>query len=149
MKLENLISKDDEAVLAHLTDLWIDYKEDPREYDFVFVSDQSPDVLGSDIREQEFSNDNPYFSDRKLVKQFRLADIKSDSKDIDIALMRSYDLSFPLTTSPVKIDWTSDDHNLIKKKPRVDPSSMEEFECVLFLSKRLKTENVRLANSMA
>jgi hypothetical protein len=36
-KLENLILKEDEAVLAHLTDLWIDYKEDPREYDFVFV----------------------------------------------------------------------------------------------------------------
>jgi hypothetical protein len=127
--LENLILKDDEAALSHLKSVWIDYKEDPREYDFVFASSFSAPLPTALTAKQEFDSENPFFSNRKLVKTFRLDDLPKESKDIDVALFRSFDISFPLKGGVTAIDWTSDDHNLVKKKPRVNVEALEEFEC--------------------
>lgn len=104
--------------LKSLKSFSVVYQEDPREYDLVF----------------EFG-ESPYFGNKKLVKPFRLAELpaggsssSSSSNSNELAELRSYDLQWPLVTPKVSIDWTSPDHNLIKKKPRVNPTDLEEFD---------------------
>lgn len=65
------------------------------------------------------------------MKPFRLAAIPTSAGGLakdELEHLRSCDLQWPLHTEKVSIDWTSDEHNLLKKKPRVNPTDLEEFD---------------------
>ncbi|PLW07159.1 hypothetical protein PCASD_25982 [Puccinia coronata f. sp. avenae] len=109
----------DRDALAHLENLTLDHDPaDARNVTFHF----------------HFAKGNPYFSDRILSKKFAVdmsgkseAANGSDSKSnpLLVEMGKKYELDYPVKSTPVVIQWASDEHNLVAKKPGL---SMEEIE---------------------
>lgn len=122
------IDSADRPALQHLTDFELKHDaSDPRIVSFTFVSAsedhrQRCESLTLDLAgPQHFGADNPYFSDRTLTKSFTLA------PDLDPSTAL-YDVDAPVISTPVAINWTSPDHDLVKKKPRINLDEVEEYD---------------------
>ncbi|GAA5909551.1 Vps75p [Sporobolomyces salmoneus] len=97
--------------LKHLKDVWIEHSEkDVRDYEITFT----------------FSNKNPYFKEPKISKKVTVTPPKGSEHES--LLPSPYDLDAPLFLLPSKLPWTSDEHNLVKKAPKVNVLEMEEFD---------------------
>ncbi|GAA99981.1 uncharacterized protein L969DRAFT_90075 [Mixia osmundae IAM 14324] len=92
----SVIDGGDRDALGRITDIWIDYGADPREYDVTFT----------------FAPRNPYFKQSKLTKSFKI-----DREAAKAAGVGDYELEIPLKTTAVSIDWSDDKHNLVAKRP--------------------------------
>ncbi|GAA5938568.1 Vps75p [Sporobolomyces koalae] len=101
----------DVEALKHLKDVWIEHNDkDVREYEITFT----------------FSPKNPYFKESKITKKVTVSPPKPSG---DTPAPSPHDLDAPLYLLPSsKISWTSDEHNLVKKAPRVNVLDMEEFD---------------------
>lgn len=74
---------------------------------------------------QFFSPNNPYFKETVLSKKITCTPPSTSSSDSG---PEPYDLEAPSYTSFCKITWTSDDKDLTKLAPRVNPAELEEFD---------------------
>jgi hypothetical protein len=98
----------DHQLLNTLEDVWIEHNdEDPREIDITFTF-----------------GENPYLTEKTLTKKFTVAPPEAGSS----AELIKYDLDAPTATTPVNITWKDDEHNLVKKAPRVKIETLEEFD---------------------
>ncbi|KAA1084059.1 hypothetical protein PGT21_015938 [Puccinia graminis f. sp. tritici] len=109
----------DRDALSHLEDFTLEHDpKDARNVTFHF----------------HFAKGNPYFSDRILTKKFTV-DLEDESVAVNgsdhkpnpilVEMNKKYDLDRQVKSTPVPIQWTSDEHNLVAKKPSM---SIEEFE---------------------
>lgn len=109
----------DRDALAHLEDLTLEHDPaDARNVTFHF----------------HFAKANPYFSDRTLSKKF-FVDPESKTEAVNgsgskphpllAEMNKKYDLDHPVKSTPVQINWTSDEHNLVAKKPSLTIESIE------------------------
>ncbi|GAA5841403.1 hypothetical protein JCM11251_006178 [Rhodosporidiobolus azoricus] len=85
-----------------------------------------------DVREIEikfsFSSKNPYFKETTLSK--KLSPVPPPSVKDAPPAPSSFDLDAPLYLLPSSSGptWTSKEHDLTKKAPRVDPAKLEEYD---------------------
>ncbi|GAA6036458.1 hypothetical protein JCM8097_003517 [Rhodosporidiobolus ruineniae] len=102
----------DEDALKHLTEVDIVHSEkDAREFEVKFT----------------FSAKNPYFKETTLSKKVTVTPPKSIKPAPEP--VQSFDLEAPLYLLPgTSITWTSKDHDLTAKKPRVKATDLEEFD---------------------
>ncbi|KAA1120816.1 hypothetical protein PGTUg99_021790 [Puccinia graminis f. sp. tritici] len=142
----------DRDALSHLEDFTLEHDpKDARNVTFHFVSLISLFVLichsmnsvwipiiipksSPSAFFQHFAKGNPYFSDRILTKKFTV-DLEDESVTVNgsdhkpnpilVEMNKKYDLDRQVKSTPVPIQWTSDEHNLVAKKPSM---SIEEFE---------------------
>ncbi|OAV96067.1 hypothetical protein PTTG_02090 [Puccinia triticina 1-1 BBBD Race 1] len=109
----------DRDALSHLEDLTIDHDpNDARSVTFHF----------------HFAKGNPYFSDRILTKKF-VVDLEDEPVAVNgsgekpnpllAEMNKKYDLDRQVKSTPVPIQWASDEHNLVAKKPCM---TLEELE---------------------
>jgi len=70
-----------------------------------------------------FSSKNPYFKETVLSKTLTVSPpSESEPKP------KAYDLEAVLYAKPTTITWTSPEHNLSKKAPKLDPSEIGEYD---------------------
>lgn len=75
---------------------------------------------------QTFSPKNPYFKETQIKKRVTVTPPKPSE---DTPSPSPHDLDAPLFLLPASpITWTSDDHNLIKKAPKVNVLELEQFD---------------------
>ncbi|GAA6061072.1 hypothetical protein JCM10212_000115 [Sporobolomyces blumeae] len=98
---------DDEA-LKHLKEVWLEYSDkDVRDFEITLT----------------FSPKNPYFKETTIKKKLTA----TPPKGTDSEPVTEYDLDAPLYLEKcTPITWTSPEHDLTKKAPRVDPLELEE-----------------------
>jgi len=90
----------DHEALQHLDDVWIEHDADPRNWTITFT----------------FNKKNPYFDETKLVKHFTVV----APKGIEAEPATAFDLEADLfIAGEQKIRWTSSEHDLVKKAPKV------------------------------
>lgn len=118
----NHIDAIDRDALAHLEDLTVEHDpKDPRNVTFHF----------------HFAKANPYFSDRILTKKFTI--ISGDKPTTTngsgpkphpmlVEMNEKYDLERRCNSTPVTINWASDEHNLVAKKPCLSRDEIEHSE---------------------
>jgi hypothetical protein len=105
----------DHELLGLLEDVWIEHSEtDPREIEITFTFPE-----------------NDYIKEKTLTKKFTVAKPAEGSSHES-----KYDLDVQLETSPVTITWKDDEHNLIKKAPRVNPVDIEDDDDLNGASRR-------------
>ena len=73
---------------------------------------------------QTFSAKNPYFKETVLSKKVTVTPPSTS----DAPGPQPYDLEAPSFTSSTKISWTSPDHDLVKKSPRVNVGELENYD---------------------
>ncbi|MBW0571360.1 hypothetical protein O181_111075 [Austropuccinia psidii MF-1] len=112
----------DRDALSHLEDLELEHDPtDARNVTFHF----------------HFAKGNPYFSNRTLSKKFTVAETTPDEAvpngknsqkphPLLLEMNQKYDLEQPVESKPVKIDWASEEHNLVAKKPWAAAQSMDD-----------------------
>ncbi|GAA6005551.1 hypothetical protein JCM11491_003682 [Sporobolomyces phaffii] len=102
----------DVEALKHLKDVWIEHSDkEVRDYEITFT----------------FSAKNPYFKETTISKKVTVTPPKG-SEHAELPTP-AYDLDAPvflLASTP--ITWTSDEHNLVKKAPKVNVLELEEFD---------------------
>ncbi|GAA5961760.1 hypothetical protein JCM3765_004061 [Sporobolomyces pararoseus] len=109
---QQVLDNVDVDALKHLKDVWIEHDEkDVRNYEVTFT----------------FSAKNPYFKETTISKKVTVTPPKGSEHE---SLSSSpYDLDAPLFLLPsTPITWTSEDHNLVKKAPKVNVLELEEFD---------------------
>lgn len=125
-RFSGLVDPVDRDCLSHLVDLDIKHDDtDGRNVTISLVSNSLLDTDASSRECQHFDQDNPYFSERTLTKKMT---VTAAALADDVA---KYDVDAPLESTPVTITWSSPDHDLTKKKPRIDLDELEdgdEFE---------------------
>ncbi|KAH9458185.1 hypothetical protein KEM48_013547 [Puccinia striiformis f. sp. tritici PST-130] len=110
----------DRDALSHLEDLTLEHDPtDARNVTFHF----------------HFAKGNPYFSDRILSKKFTV-DLEDHSEAANgsgpkpnpllAEMNKKYDLDYPVKSTPVTIQWASDEHNLVAKKPAMTIEDIEK-----------------------
>lgn len=100
----------DHDVLQHLDDVWIEHEADPRNWEITFT----------------FNKKNPYFDETKLSKKFTVVPPTGSEAEQPT----EFDLEADLFLSgEQKISWTSNDHNLVKKAPKVSHSHAHGGGC--------------------
>jgi hypothetical protein len=73
---------------------------------------------------QTFSAKNPYFKETVLTKKVTVTPPSTSSDGGPLP----YDLSAPSYTAFSKISWTSPDHDLTKKAPKVNLEELETYD---------------------
>lgn len=140
---EQSLDNVDVEPLKHLKDVWIEHDDkDVREYEVTFV--RFPSLSLSSIQRrrklnpliprssllvllQTFSPKNPYFKETQIKKRVTVTPPKSSEEASETP--GPYDLDAPLFLLPSSpITWTSDEHNLIKKAPKVNVLELEQFD---------------------
>lgn len=140
---EQSLDNVDVEPLKHLKDVWIEHDDkDVREYEVTFV--RFPSLSLSSIQRrrklnpliprssllvllQTFSPKNPYFKETQIKKRVTVTPPKSSEEASETP--SPYDLDAPLFLLPSSpITWTSDEHNLIKKAPKVNVLELEQFD---------------------
>lgn len=86
---------------------------------------------------QHFAKGNPYFSDRVLSKKFAVdTEDKPEAENgpgakpnpLLIEMSKKYELDYPVKSTPVTIQWASDEHNLVAKKPSMTMEAIDSEE---------------------
>jgi len=112
----------DRDALSHLEDLTLEHDPaDARNVTFHF----------------HFAKANPYFSDRILSKKFAVdTEDKPEAANgpgakpnpLLIEMSKKYELDYPVKSTPVTIQWASDEHNLVAKKPCMTIEAIDNEE---------------------
>lgn len=126
--LSRFMEVEDHEALSAVRDLWIDFKADPVNLALHHTGDFAYAYLQREFDLVLTFDENPYFSNKTLTKSFTLLKELPASAPADIKALKEVDCEWPIETSAVSIDWKSDEKNLVKLKPRVDPTTKEEFD---------------------